>query len=101
MQWYQKGGGYHTWHHENDGSRRNIHRHLVFMTYLNDATNAGTQFKYQNITTPCVKGLTLIWPATHTHVHKGQISETHEKAVVTGWYSFDDIFEAKFFRLHY
>ena len=92
IQWYPKGGGYKVWHHENAGNRKQGHRHLVFMTYCNDLSNAGTQFKYQNITTPSIKGLTLIWPAVFTHTHRGQITEEDEKMIVTGWYSFDDIF---------
>ena len=92
IQWYPKGGGYKTWHHENAGNRMEAHRHLVFMTYCNDLPNAGTQFKYQNFTSPSIKGLTLIWPAAFTHTHRGQITEEYEKMIVTGWYSFDDVF---------
>ena len=92
IQWYPKGGGYKVWHHENFGNRRDAHRHLVFMTYCNDLPNAGTHFKYQNITTPSIKGLTLIWPSAFTHTHKGQITEEHEKMIVTGWYNFIDIY---------
>jgi hypothetical protein len=92
IQWYPKGGGYKEWHHENAGDAQHIHRHLVFMTYCNDLPNAGTHFKYQNITTPSIKGLTLIWPAVFTHTHKGQITEEHEKMIVTGWFNFSDVF---------
>jgi len=93
IQWYPKGGGYKIWHHENLGNYNDAHRHLVFMTYCNDLPNAGTHFKYQNITTPSIKGLTLIWPAAFTHTHKGQITEEHEKMIVTGWFSFNDVFD--------
>ena len=92
IQWYPKGGGYKIWHHENLGNYNDAHRHLVFMTYCNDLPNAGTQFKYQNFTSPSIKGLTLIWPAAFTHTHRGQITEEYEKMVVTGWYNFIDIF---------
>ena len=93
IQWYPKGGGYKSWHHENPGKMSHIHRHLVFMTYCNDLPNAGTHFKYQKITTPSIKGLTLIWPSVFTHTHKGQITEEHEKMIVTGWYNFNDVFD--------
>ena len=92
IQWYPKGGGYKLWHHENAGNSKEAHRHLVFMTYCNDLPNAGTHFKYQNIITPSIKGLTLIWPSAFTHTHKGQITEEHEKMIVTGWYNFIDVF---------
>ena len=93
IQWYPKGGGYKVWHHENAGNRKEAHRHLVFMTYCNDLPNAGTQFKYQNFTSPSIKGLTLIWPAAFTHTHRGQITEEYEKMIVTGWFSFNNVFD--------
>ena len=33
-------------------------------------------------------GSTLIWPATWTHTHKGVISKTQTKYIITGWYSY-------------
>lgn len=56
----------------------------VFMTYLTDAEEGGTSFKYQKVTTPCKKGLTLLFPSDWTHTHKGEKSNQH-KAIVTGW----------------
>ena len=58
------------------------------MTYLNDVKDGGTEFLHQNITTPAKKGLTLIWPAFWTHTHRGVISKTKEKYIVTGWINF-------------
>ena len=55
------------------------------MTYLNDIDEGGTVFKYQKITTPSIKGLTLIWPTDFTHTHKGQITDK-EKIITTGWF---------------
>ena len=93
LQWYPKGGGYKKWHAEITGDSWNIHRHLVFMTYCGDVPDAGTHFMHQNITVPCKKGLTLIWPSAWTHTHKGQISNDHEKMIVTGWYNFNEIYD--------
>ena len=87
IQHYKKNGGFKVWHCERTGPKRN-NRVLVFMTYLNTVKNGGTIFKYQNITIPCIKGLTLIWPTDFTHLHKGQISKTQEKYIITGWYNF-------------
>ena len=88
LQKYPVGGGFKIWHYENDfTSNLNWHRGLVFMTYLNDVEDGGTEFLYQNLTVPAIKGLTLIWPAFFTHTHKGQISKTKEKYIVTGWYN--------------
>lgn len=89
---YNIGGGFTTTHFENNGSLRTAHRSLVFMTYLNDVPDGGTEFKYQNLTTPAEKGLTLIWPAFYTHPHNGIASTTKEKYVVTGWISHEELF---------
>ena len=90
IQHYKKNQGFKTWHCENNGTNEYRKRHLVFMTYLNTVKNAGTDFLYQNLTTKATQGLTLIWPAGWTHTHKGQISKTDEKYIVTGWYSFNE-----------
>jgi hypothetical protein len=58
------------------------------MTYLNDVPEAGTHFKYQKLTTPAEKGLTLMWPTDFSHTHKGQITDKHEKYIITGWLGF-------------
>jgi len=93
IQGYPRGGGYKALHHENGGGFSTVHRHLVFMTYLNDVENGGTCFPKQDIITPSIKGLTLIFPAYFTHPHVGQISKDHEKTIATGWYNFTDIYE--------
>tara|TARA_B100000287_G_scaffold235036_1_gene221331 strand:+ start:132 stop:743 length:612 start_codon:yes stop_codon:yes gene_type:complete len=90
IQHYKPGEGFYEWHHENDG-RTTINRHLVFMTYLNTLDNGGTDFFHQKITTPCHKGLTVIWPAHWTHVHKGVTNYVSDKYIITGWYSFNAI----------
>jgi len=87
IQFYKPGEGYKAWHCE----RANLtvtDRLLVFMTYLNNVPDGGTEFMYQNLTTKAEKGLTLIWPADWTHTHRGQISNTKEKYIVTGWYCY-------------
>jgi len=89
IQYYKPKGGFKKWHFERC-IKKNTDRVLVFMTFLNDVPNGGTMFKYQNITVPAKKGLTLIWPTDFTHTHKGEISKTHEKYIVTGWYTLDD-----------
>jgi len=85
IQHYKPGEGFKKWHFERS-SKEN--RCLVFMTYLNDVPDAGTHFKYQDLTTPAEKGLTLIWPTDFSHTHKGQITDKHEKYIITGWLGF-------------
>jgi hypothetical protein len=87
IQHYPPKGGYKIWHFENP-TKETSNRVLVFMTYLNDLENSGTDFLYQDLKTPCKKGLTLIWPAAFTHTHKGIINKKNEKYIVTGWFSY-------------
>jgi hypothetical protein len=59
------------------------------MTYLNDVFEGGeTEFYYQNIKVNARKGLTLVWPADWTHTHRGLVSNTQEKYIVTGWLNY-------------
>lgn len=88
IQHYPVGGGFKKWHFERGGNYSS-QRVLVFMTYLNDVDDGGTEFYYQNIKSPAVKGLTIIWPPDFTHTHRGEVSNTKEKYIVTGWFSFD------------
>lgn len=85
IQKYEPGGGFYTWHCERDNG--NNRRCLVFMTYLNDVKNGGTEFKYQKLTTPAKKGLTVIWPTDFTHMHRGVVAK-ETKYIITGWYNY-------------
>ena len=87
IQYYKPGGGFKLWHTEST-SKISSQRHLVFMTYLNTVKNGGTEFKYQDIRTEALKGLTLIWPAIFTHTHRSIINSTHPKYIITGWYTY-------------
>lgn len=87
IQYYKKNQGYKKWHCERSNLTTS-NRVLVFMTYLNNVKDGGTNFMYQKITTPAKKGLTLIWPPDFTHTHKSQISKKYEKYIITGWFSF-------------
>lgn len=90
IQYYEPGGGVYDWHNERMGIPHS-NRVLVFMTYLNDVEDGGTEFKYYNLTTKAKKGLTLLWPPDFTHTHRGQISNTSIKYIVTGWFEFNRI----------
>ena len=88
IQHYKPGEGFYNWHAENEGYGETKLRHLVFMTYLNTVDNAGTEFYHQDITTPCEKGLTVIWPSAWTHFHRGVTNNEKEKFIITGWFDF-------------
>jgi len=89
LQYYKPpSGGFKAFHFE----RSNVpssRRCLVWMIYLNTVSDGGgTEFKYYNHTEKAEEGKLLIWPTDFTHTHKGVISETEEKYVLTGWYEF-------------
>ena len=90
IQWYPPNGGFKVYHFERNGKLSSMNRHLVFMTYLNDVTDAGeTEFYYQKLKVKPQKGLTLVWPVDWTHTHRGIPSPTQEKIIITGWYSYN------------
>lgn len=91
IQHYPIGGGYKVWHHERGDSKQPyVSRHLVFMTYLNDVPDGGTEFIHQNLKIKAERGLTLIWPADWMFTHKGEISFNLEKWIITGWINLKD-----------
>ena len=84
IQWYQPGEGFYAWHI--DGAHGSSDRALVFTSYLNDVTDGGgTEFHYQRMVTSAVKGKTVIFPAALTHLHRGVVSPTQHKYILTGW----------------
>ena len=63
-----------------------IHRIFAWMTYLNDVTEGGeTEFPNYGLKISPVAGKTLIWPAEWTHAHRGCITRSSKKYIVTGW----------------
>ena len=91
IQYYQPGEAFHEWHFERGSSDfPACGRHLVWMTYLNDVNDGGgTEFFYQEKVTTARKGKTVIWPADWTHTHKGEVSNTEHKYIITGWLNYD------------
>ena len=88
IQKYSPGGGYKRYHYERDDYYKST-RFLTFMTFLNDVTDGGgTVWKYQNIDIQAEKGLTVFWPTDFTHLHRGVVSQSQTKYIITGWYDF-------------
>lgn len=89
IQKYLPGQGFKGWHTENTGEVYNKNRCLVWMIYLNSVDDGGTEFmNYPN--QKAEKGKLLIWPAYFTHVHRGEVSYTKTKYILTGWYLHKD-----------
>jgi len=86
IQYYKAGEGYFATHYERDSISSST-RELAYMVYLNTLTDkGGTFFPRHKKTIEPIKGKTVIWPAGFTHPHRGVISSTQEKYIVTGWF---------------
>ena len=88
IQYYPPGGGFKKWHHERIDIK-STERQLVYMTYLNDVDDGGTEWMYQELKLDARKGLSVIWPSDFTHTHRGVVSSTQEKWIATGWFKYD------------
>ena len=59
------------------------------MTYLTTIKDGGgTMFTQQDVITPSIAGLTVIWPAGWTHYHHGIPAPLETKYIITGWCCF-------------
>ena len=88
IQKYKPSQAYHSWHCEKTNIASS-NRHLVFMTYLNDVKKGGeTEWYYQKLKVKPEKGLTFIWGADWTFVHKGHTTFDEDKYIITGWFDF-------------
>ena len=90
IQRYKPREGYFSLHCENEGQGENVSkRFLVWMIYLNDVKEGGhTEFPTQNKKFQPRRGDILMWPAYFTHPHRGLVSKTQTKYIVTGWLSY-------------
>jgi len=90
IQHYAPHEGFHSWHCERSSAKPvYASRHLVFMTYLNTVEDQGeTEWWYQKIKIKPRKGLTVVWPSSWTHMHRGIASPTEHKWIITGWLSY-------------
>jgi hypothetical protein len=81
------GQGYHVWHFEQGPENRSA-RIITYMCYLNTIVDAGeTEFLYQKCRIPPKENTMIIWPASYTHTHRGNVVHgSTSKYVVTGWF---------------
>lgn len=84
IQRYLPNQGFKAWHYESTEERIRL---FVWMVYLNDVKDGGTEFMFQQHTEPAEQGKLLFFPADWTHTHRGQISQTDTKYILTGWIS--------------
>ncbi len=91
LQKYEPNQAYFKLHCENAGLVDGMKRVLAWMFYLNTVTDdGGTYFDNYDLTLNAVEGRCVIWPAYWTHMHRGIVSKTESKYIVTGWFSFID-----------
>lgn len=90
IQKYLPGEGFYAVHTERENNPVCIKRIMVYMTYLNDCENAGTEWPYVGVKVPhAEKGLSLLWSADYAYAHKGLTENVNDvKYIVTGWLSY-------------
>jgi len=85
-------GGYPYWHCElypKDGGCETLHRHLLWMVYLNDDFDEGeTEFLYQGRKLKPKAGTLVLAPAAFTHTHRGNMPKDGDKYIATSWILF-------------
>ena len=90
MQRFLPGEGYHKFHNER-ASFQTRNRIGVWMIYLNDVNDRGwTEFFYQQHFEIPKAGKIVCWPTDWTHTHRGIVSPTETKYILTGWFTFID-----------
>lgn len=81
-------GGYHVWHCEH-GIIEFSRRISTFVLYLNDVPSGGeTEFLHQRVRVAPKEGTLVIFPASYTHVHRGNPPLRGTKYILTGWIEF-------------
>jgi len=81
------GQGYHVWHFENN-EYQVTDRVLAFMTYLSSPEEGGeTEFLHQSVRVQPKIARTIIWPASFTHLHRGNPPLKGDKLYITGWFT--------------
>lgn len=85
-------GGYPYWHCElypKDASCETLHRHLLWMVYLNQEFDEGeTEFLYQQRKITPKTGSLVLAPAAFTHTHRGNTPRRGDKIIATSWILF-------------
>ena len=82
----KSGQGYHVWHYENNMYQA-TDRLLAYMTYLSVPEEGGeTEFLHQSVRVKPKVARTVIWPASFTHLHRGNPPLKGDKLYITGWF---------------
>ena len=81
-------GGFHTWHCEHGSDNNSAYRTLTWTLYLNDVPDGEgeTEFLEYGIKVQPKKGLLCFFPASWSHIHRGNPVYSTTKYIATGWY---------------
>ena len=85
IQHYTANEGFYTFHSDFYTDTFRGFRVLTFIWYLNDVEEGGTTEFYDGTKIKCEKGKLLIFPATWTYTHKGNMPISNDKYIATGW----------------
>lgn len=92
IQKYDENEGHYMWHNDYSliKSTHSIfdpsisNRYITFIWYLNDVNEGGETFFMDGKVKPTT-GKLLLFPATWTYLHKGDIPRSNSKYIITGW----------------
>ena len=84
LQCTKPGEGYHLWHCETLGGSGS--RVCATAMFLNDDFEGGeTEFLHQSCRVKPKQGRIIVFPATYTHVHRGNPPLDGKKYILTSW----------------
>jgi hypothetical protein len=87
IQKYIKYDGFYKWHSDEKINNENSSRTITFLWYLNDIEEGGETYFYNGKVKP-EAGKLILFPATWTYNHKGNMPKSHDKYIITGWISY-------------
>lgn len=87
IQKYIKYDGYYKWHSDEKINNENSARAITFLWYLNDIEEGGETYFYNGKVKP-EAGKLILFPATWTYNHKGNMPKSDDKYIITGWVSY-------------
>jgi hypothetical protein len=87
IQKYIKYDGFYEWHSDERINNQKSARTITFLWYLNDIDVGGETYFYNGKVKP-EAGKLLLFPATWTYNHKGNMPKSHDKYIITGWVSY-------------
>lgn len=85
IQKYIKGDGFYKWHNDFAIEHKKSCRIVTFLFYLNDVEEGGETFFYNGKVKPKA-GKLILFPATWTYNHKGNMPISNDKYIITGWF---------------